>query len=65
MISVESAGQTDVGQKRKGNEDSFLIDDQLQLYVVEDGMGGRKAGDVASRLVVDTIRKTMHKLVSA
>jgi len=65
MISVESAGQTDVGQKRKGNEDSFLIDDQLQLYVVADGMGGRKAGEVASRLVVDTISKTMHKLVSA
>jgi PPM family protein phosphatase len=64
MISVESAGQTDVGQKRKGNEDSFLIDDQLQLYVVADGMGGRKAGEVASRLVVETISKTMRKLVS-
>ena len=65
MVSVESAGQTDVGQKRKGNEDSFLIDDELQLYVVADGMGGRKAGEVASRLVIETISKTMHKLVSA
>jgi PPM family protein phosphatase len=65
MISIDSAGLTDVGQKRKGNEDSFLIDDQLQLYVVADGMGGRKAGEVASRLVVDTISTTMHKLASA
>ncbi len=65
MISVTAAGQTDVGQKRKGNEDAFLIDDQLQLYVVADGMGGRKAGEVASRLVVETIGKTMHKLVSS
>ena len=65
MISVESAGLTDVGQKRKGNEDAFLIDDQLQLYVVADGMGGRKGGEVASHLVVETIGKTMHKLVSA
>ena len=65
MVFVESAGQTDVGQKRKGNEDSFLIDDELQLYVVADGMGGRKAGEVASRLVIETISKTMHKLVSA
>lgn len=65
MITVDSAGLTDVGQKRKGNEDSFLIDDQLQLYVVADGMGGRKAGEVASRLVVETISTTMHKLVSA
>ena len=65
MITVVAAGQTDVGQKRKGNEDAFLIEDELQLYVVADGMGGRKAGEVASRLVVDTIRKTMQKLVSA
>ena len=65
MIAIESAGLTDVGQKRKGNEDSFLIDNELQLYVVADGMGGRKAGEVASRLVVETISKTMHKLVSA
>lgn len=65
MISIESAGLSDVGQKRKGNEDAFLIDDQLQLYVVADGMGGRKAGEVASHLVVETISKTMHKLVSA
>lgn len=64
MITVEAAGQTDVGQKRKGNEDAFLIDDELQLYVVADGMGGRKAGEVASRLVIETIRKTLRKLVS-
>ncbi len=64
MIGVAAAGRTDVGRKRKGNEDSFLIDDALQLYVVADGMGGRKAGEVASRLVVETIRKTMRKLVS-
>lgn len=64
MISVTAAGQTDVGQKRKGNEDAFIIDDQMQLYVVADGMGGRKAGEVASHLVVETIRKTMQKLVS-
>jgi len=65
MVSVKSAGQTDVGQKRKGNEDNFLIDDELQLYVVADGMGGRKAGEVASRLVIETIGKTMHKFASA
>ena len=64
MIAVDAAGLTDVGQKRKGNEDAFLIDEALQLYVVADGMGGRKAGEVASRLVVETIRKTMRKLVS-
>ncbi len=65
MIIAVSAGQTDVGKKRKGNEDSFLIDEGLGLYVVADGMGGRKAGEVASRLVVETLQKTLLKLAAA
>ena len=65
MIIAASAGQTDVGKKRKGNEDSFLIDEGLGLYVVADGMGGRKAGEVASRLVVETLQKTLSKLSAA
>ncbi len=55
MIAVESAGLTDVGQKREGNEDAFILDDSLSLYVVADGMGGHLAGEVASKIVVDTI----------
>jgi protein phosphatase len=55
MIVIESAGITDRGKKRQGNEDSLFIEDALGLYVVADGMGGHLAGEVASRLVVDTI----------
>ena len=55
MIVIESAGITDRGKKRQGNEDSLFIEDSLGLYVVADGMGGHQAGEVASRLVVDTI----------
>jgi serine/threonine protein phosphatase PrpC len=55
MIAIESAGITDVGMKRKGNEDALYLDDALGLYVVADGMGGHLAGEVASQLVVDTI----------
>jgi protein phosphatase len=65
MIIAASAGLTDVGKKRRGNEDAFLIDEGLGLYVVADGMGGRKAGEVASRLVVDTLQKTLRKLAAA
>lgn len=54
-LVVESAGMTDVGQKRKGNEDSLFLDDSLGLYVVADGMGGHLAGEVASKMVVDMI----------
>jgi len=55
MIVIESAGITDRGKKRQGNEDSLFVEDSLGLYVVADGMGGHQAGEVASRLVVDTI----------
>lgn len=61
MIAVEVSGITDVGRKRKGNEDSLFLDDDLQVFVVADGMGGHNAGEVASKLVVDTIRDLMRK----
>jgi serine/threonine protein phosphatase PrpC len=52
---VLSFGATDVGRKRKSNEDAFLNDDTLGLYVVADGMGGHAAGEVASQEAVETI----------
>jgi len=55
MIVIESAGITDRGKKRKANEDSLFLEDSLGLYVVADGMGGHQAGEVASKLVVETI----------
>ncbi len=48
-------GLTDLGRKRKSNEDAFFVDDELGLYVVADGMGGHAAGEVASREAVDTL----------
>ena len=61
MIIVESAGITDVGKKRQGNEDALFFDDALKLYVVADGMGGHRAGEIASTLVVDTISKYIRQ----
>jgi protein phosphatase len=55
MIVIESAGITDRGKKRQANEDSLFLEDTLGLYVVADGMGGHLAGEVASKLVVETI----------
>jgi protein phosphatase len=55
-----SAGLTDVGRKRNHNEDSYLIDDELQLYVVADGMGGHAGGGTASRIAVETIDKELR-----
>lgn len=44
-----------MGRRRKVNEDSILVEPELGLYVIADGMGGHKAGDVASRMVVETM----------
>ena len=55
MYVIESAGLTDVGQRRKNNEDALFLDDKQQLYVVADGMGGHLAGEVASGIVVETL----------
>ena len=60
-MKVVSAGLTDVGRKRNHNEDSFLVDDELQLYVVADGMGGHAGGGTASRIAVETIDKELRR----
>jgi protein phosphatase len=52
---VIAAGTTDVGLQREHNEDSYLLLAEHDLFIVADGMGGHRAGDVASRLATDTI----------
>jgi len=53
MFKMKAAGLSDVGRLRKNNEDSFAVEDSL--LVVADGMGGAAAGEIASRIAVDTI----------
>jgi serine/threonine protein phosphatase PrpC len=50
-----AAGLTDVGLQRDHNEDSFAILEDHELYIVADGMGGHRAGDVASKLATEAI----------
>ncbi|HNS98856.1 MAG TPA: protein phosphatase 2C domain-containing protein [Polyangiaceae bacterium] len=52
---VRSFGASDIGRFRKVNQDAYLRDDDLGLYVVADGMGGHAAGEVASLEAVDTL----------
>jgi serine/threonine protein phosphatase PrpC len=54
-MRVIAAGRTDVGLQREHNEDSFVLLDQHGLFVVADGMGGHRSGDVASKLATETI----------
>jgi PPM family protein phosphatase len=50
-----ATGLSDVGLQREHNEDSFIVLSEYDLFIVADGMGGHRAGDVASRLATDTI----------
>ena len=53
--SVQAAGITDIGLVRKNNEDNFGYDLRHGIFVVCDGMGGQQAGELASKIAVDTI----------
>lgn len=55
VIKADMAGRSDIGMVRKNNEDSFYIDMEHGLMIVADGMGGHKAGEVASRIIVEAL----------
>ncbi len=57
-------GLTDVGRKRQHNEDAFLINEELNLFIVADGMGGHSGGELASRMSVQSIEEVMRSLTS-
>jgi len=52
---VQFAGKTDVGLVRKNNEDNFGYDARHGVFLVCDGMGGQNAGELASKIAVDTV----------
>jgi protein phosphatase len=56
-MPLEFAGATDVGRKRDHNEDALLMLPEHAVAVVCDGMGGHEAGEVASGLAVDTVKR--------
>lgn len=55
VLRVVAAGRTDVGLLREHNEDSFALLPTHGLFVVADGMGGHRAGEVASQLATTTV----------
>lgn len=63
-MRITAAALSDTGLTRGGNEDYFSIDNSTNLYIVADGMGGHLAGEVASRVAVETIKKNVNHWVT-
>ncbi len=61
MIKIAFYGESDVGLKRKNNEDSFAVDQAHLFCLVADGMGGASAGELASEIFA----KTAAEIISA
>lgn len=63
--SLQVVSQTDVGLVKRRNEDAVSITLEEGLMILADGVGGNKAGDIASRLAVDVMSETMRAQLSA
>jgi len=56
-VQVRMIGATDIGRRRKNNQDSLYYDELASFGMVADGIGGRKGGDIASSMAVNGLRK--------
>src|SRR3954471_22248 len=54
-MEIKAYGLTHVGRQRQHNEDSYLVADEAKLFLVADGMGGHAAGEIASKIAVESI----------
>ncbi len=62
-MKIKYGFKTDKGLVRQNNEDCFIVDDEINLIVVADGVGAQATGEVASRLSVEVIREQLRRIL--
>lgn len=60
-MKTTAFGLSDVGRRRESNEDDLLLEPEFGLYAVADGMGGHAAGEIASRLAIETLQDVRRR----
>lgn len=60
-LAVTHSALSDIGHRRSHNEDRYCTDSTLGLFLVCDGIGGSKAGEIASGLAVETIHRHLNE----
>ena len=60
-MGLIAAGNTDIGRKRKTNQDSYFLSMEKKLFVVADGMGGHNGGDIASQMAVKALPQYVNE----
>ncbi len=58
---IEFAATSDIGKVRKKNEDSFFVDPEHEIWIVADGVGGNRNGEIASQLTAQTIDRRVRQ----
>ena len=62
---LRAAARSDVGMRRRGNEDRFVLVPEHGFYLVADGMGGHTAGQIASQLAAEAAARAIAALEGA
>ena len=64
-MKLLSTAKTDVGRRRYNNEDAYFMDAERGVFVVADGVGGASAGEVAARMLCETVESFAEQLQRA